>query len=101
MEHSTVMDEKYYLADLEFHINLANATKNRIHSSFIQAYTTFLQQLIIESSHAEKPIENEFHYHREIFDAVKASDAQLAYKAMQKHLEAASKNKMDGLVNSI
>ncbi|MFI3237713.1 MAG: FadR/GntR family transcriptional regulator [Lachnospiraceae bacterium] len=98
METSKVMDVDYYEADLEFHLNLAIASKNRIQASLIQAYTSFLKDLIIASSQAETPLEKEFHYHRHIYDAVERQEPEAAFIAMQEHLEAAKRNKFDSLV---
>lgn len=93
MERSVTMDQKYYEADLSFHLDLAKATQNRIHYSFIEAYTVVLQELIIASSKSEQPIEKQFHYHREVLKAVEEKDGMKAFLAMQKHLEAGKKNR--------
>lgn len=93
MEHALIMDEKYYEADLSFHLDLARATGNRIHYSFIEAYTKVLKELIIASSKAEQPIEQEFHYHRNVLDAIERKDGTAAFYEMQKHLEAGKKNR--------
>lgn len=93
MERSEIMDQKYYEADLSFHLDLAKATQNRIHYSFIEAYTTVLHELIIASSKSEHPIEKVHHYHRNVLEAVEQKDGARAFLEMQKHLEAGKRNR--------
>ncbi len=93
MEKSKYMDEKYYEADLAFHRKLANISRNKIFSTFIEAYTQVLKELIKETSKADIPLEQRFHYHRNILNAVSSQDEKLAAEAMEEHLVATDKNR--------
>lgn len=93
MEKSKEMDDAYYEADLSFHTALAKASGNKVLYSFISAYTSVLQELIIETSHFERPLEQIFHYHRNILNAVKEKDESMAMRAMQIHIEATYRNR--------
>lgn len=93
MEQENVSDEDYYAADLGFHIAMAKASKNRIHESVITAYTPVLLQLIVEASPSSCRYEPEYHYHRNILDAVKSGDGELAQEQMTIHLRATDKNR--------
>ncbi|OON93042.1 MAG: hypothetical protein ATN31_07170 [Candidatus Epulonipiscioides saccharophilum] len=93
MESSTSMDDSYYTADLNFHIQLAKISGNNILSGFVQAYSNVLQDLIILHSQDSSPIEQRFHYHRKVFEALKAQNPKNAKDSMVEHLIAAQNNK--------
>ncbi len=92
LENAISMDEEYYNADLSFHIKLADIGGNKIFKTFVNAYTNVLKDLIVTSSQASTPIEQQFHYHRKIYDAIAKQDSDAAYKAMEEHLVAAGEN---------
>lgn len=93
MEEENVSDEDYYEADLQFHITIAKASGNRIHEAIITAYTPILHQLIVESNPTDCRFEPKFHYHRNILDAVKNRDGDLAEEKMRDHLQATDQNR--------
>lgn len=93
MEKSKVMDDAYYEADLSFHILLAGASGNSMLHSLIKAYTSNLKKLIVASSKAQKPIEQNYHYHRNILEAVIKQDKEAAFNGMQTHLVVTKENK--------
>ena len=95
MEQATAMEEEYYKADLNFHVELARISGNRILQSFITAYTSILRDLIIESSNDVVPIEQRFHFHRNIYEAIRKQAGEGAETAMRKHLQATSDNRAE------
>lgn len=88
MEDDDVSDEAYYTADLEFHKAIAKASGNRIHESIITAYTPILYQLVVAATATHCRLEQEFHYHRNVLDAIKNRDGDLAEVEMRNHLIA-------------
>ncbi|MFI3254895.1 MAG: FCD domain-containing protein [Eubacteriales bacterium] len=93
MESKDVADEDYYVADLGFHCVMARASGNRIYESIITAYTPILLEMIVESSPNQCRYEPEFHYHRNILEAVKSRDGEKAKEEMTNHLRATDKNR--------
>ncbi len=91
MESDDIDDNAYYEADLQFHIVIAKASKNIIYQSIITAYTPILSDLIIASSPPNSRLEKEFHYHKNILEAIKNRDSELASKQMAIHLIATDK----------
>ncbi len=86
----TSTDEEYYKADLDFHITLARASRNRIYLSMITAYTPILLKLIEETTEIRhEPVH---HYHQKILEAVKSRDGELAEKQMWIHLQTTNEN---------
>ena len=49
MESCRAMDNKYYDADLDFHLGIARATGNTLLSSLIEAYTSYMRKLIVST----------------------------------------------------
>lgn len=93
MEKSKIMDDAYYEADLSFHIKLAAASGNSMLHLLIKAYTSNLRKLIIAASKADEPIEQQYHFHRRILDAVIRKDTKAAFNEMQEHLAVTKANK--------
>lgn len=99
MESAKTMDGAYYEADLAFHTDLAKISGNRLIESFIYAYSAVLKDLIIESSHADEPLEQRFHYHRNVLAAVKSKDAEAADCAMKEHVNATYQNRDNSYID--
>ncbi len=97
MESEDIDDDAYYDADLQFHIVIAKASKNQIYQSIITAYTPILRDLIIASSPSNCRLEKKFHYHKNILEAIKNRDSELASKQMSIHLEATDENSKNTL----
>lgn len=95
MEKPDVEDKEYYNADLDFHITIAKASGNRIYEAIITAYTPILHELIVVASPAHCRLEPKFHYHRNILDAIKNRDGQLAEEEMGHHLKATDQNRKE------
>lgn len=93
MEKSKIMDDAYYEADLSFHIKLAAASGNSMLHLLIKAYTSNLRKLIIAASKADEPIEQQYHFHRRILEAVIRKDTKAAFNEMQEHLAVTKANK--------
>lgn len=97
MESDDIDDDAYYDADLKFHVIIAKASGNRIHQAIITAYTPILRELIISSSPANCRLEKEFHYHRNVLEAIKNRDGKLAQEHMAIHLQATNDNRKKSL----
>lgn len=92
MESCQAMDNKYYGADLDFHLGIARATGNTLLSSLIEAYTSYMRKLIVSTPQSKVPIEQEFHYHRNILNEIEKGDSEKAAEKMSMHLSATRLN---------
>lgn len=94
MEASTSREEVYINADLDFHIKLVAAAENNILTCITKAYTPLLKKLIIVSNNTTENIENKFHFHRNIYQALIEKNGTLAGEYMNVHLCATEKNRI-------
>ncbi|MFI3212418.1 MAG: FadR/GntR family transcriptional regulator [Eubacteriales bacterium] len=91
MEKSAKMDEKYLESDFKFHKLLAASTKNPMIMAIVAAYSKWLEKSIFASSQTDENLEHNYHYHRNILEALERHDAYEARKYMEQHLEATCK----------
>ncbi len=92
MEGATQIDEKYLKSDFEFHQKLAYCAKNSMLAAIVCAYSGWLRQIIDETSNTNQDMEKNYHYHREIYEAVASGNSEIARKCMENHLAATYKN---------
>lgn len=93
MEASTCQDASYTAADLEFHLCLVKATQNKTLTCIATAYTPLMQELIVASNETARSLESDYHYHRNIYEAIVAGDGNAAIEAMRIHLKSTEENK--------
>lgn len=93
MENSVCEDATYIDADLNFHLYLVAATKNKALVAITSAYTPLLKRLITVSSNVNGSTERDFHYHRNIYDAILKKDPKSASRFMEIHLLVTEENK--------
>ncbi|UCD32587.1 MAG: FadR family transcriptional regulator [Desulfobacterales bacterium] len=74
-------------ADDEFHYALAEAANNRILLHIINATMGFLAKSRESYLLVEKRAERSLTHHREVLNAIKAENGDLAARAMRKHIE--------------
>lgn len=92
MEASNQIDDEYLECDLLFHKKLAECSRNRMLEAIVHAYSPCLDDIIQASSRTKTNLEKTYHYHRNIYEAVKEKDAQRAKEYMEAHLKAAHEN---------
>lgn len=92
MEKSKEMDDCYYTADLNFHLQLAKATKNNLLIAIVTSYTPMLKKSIFAASQTDYCIEQKFHYHRRIYESICEKNADQAVERMRVHLTATEDN---------
>ena len=85
MESCQAMDNKYYDADLDFHLGIARATGNTLLSSLIEAYTSYMRKLIVSTPQSKVPIEQEL-------NEIEKGDSEKAAEKMSMHLSATRLN---------
>ncbi|MFI3175132.1 MAG: FadR/GntR family transcriptional regulator [Bacillota bacterium] len=93
MENAKVVDEKYLEADFWFHQNVVYIAKNAMLSAIVTSYAKWLRKTIEATTNGDINLENTHHYHRNVYEAMKARDPALAQKHMSNHLYATSENK--------
>lgn len=91
MEKSEKIDENYLECDFKFHKVLVASTKNPMSVAIVSAYSEWLHKSILASSQTDENLEKNYHYHRNILEALERGDAYEARKYMEQHLEAAAK----------
>jgi GntR family transcriptional repressor for pyruvate dehydrogenase complex len=92
MEQSETMDDPYYTNDMEFHVNLVKATKNRLLLAMANAYIPILKEMVITSSQREYNIELHYHFHGKILECIRAKDCETAADTMKRHHAVTRKN---------
>lgn len=93
MERANEIDEVYLQNDHRFHTKLAECSRNKMLGAIVDAYSPLLDALIKQSNKTKSNIEKEYHYHRNIFEAVRDRNVQIAKCNMEAHLEATIKNR--------
>ena len=81
-ECQTEYNEEYTIADINFHIGIAYATKNKLLIAFYEAIKPLLTKIITYVIVTGGQLEADYGLHKEILDAIKAQDPQLAYDKM-------------------
>lgn len=92
MEKSERIDKNYRECDFKFHKVLVSSTKNPMSIAIVAAYSDWLEKSILASSPMNENLEQNYHYHRNILEAIEQRDSEAARKCMIEHLEAASLN---------
>ena len=92
MERSKTMDENYYRNDLNFHLQLAKATKNSLLIAIVTSYTPMLMKNIIAASQVDYCIEQKYHYHRNIYESICRKEPEQAVEYIRIHLAATEDN---------
>ncbi|MFI3171196.1 MAG: FadR/GntR family transcriptional regulator [Eubacteriales bacterium] len=88
MEKSERIDEKYLKCDFKFHKILVQSTKNPMSIAIVSAYSEWLQKSILATSQTDENLERNYHYHRNILEALERKDKEAARKYMEEHLFA-------------
>ena len=94
IEASDQSNEQLSEEDLEFHMNIALATKNNL----IIAVTGIISDIFIEYYNRivnVMGIQKAIKYHTEIFEAIKAHDSKLAREKMREHIGVTIKEVME------
>lgn len=81
----TTIDD-YVAADLNFHLCLAEASKNTVLASLTHAIRSLLREAITATYAVDGQTERRLRDHTRILDAIVANDPAAADKAMQDHL---------------
>lgn len=92
MENAVTMDDDYYTHDLQFHVDLVRAARNKLLTTLVAAYTPLLKDVVVTSSQLDYVIEQRHHFHRNIFDAIVARDGAKAKEMMRLHLKVNREN---------
>ena len=92
MERSEYMDDMYFTNDMEFHVNLIKAARNRLLLTMANAYIPILKNMVITASQHDYNIELHYHFHREILEGVLAGDGEKAAETMRRHHFITKKN---------
>ncbi len=95
MEMSEKIDEKYLDCDFKFHKVLVASTKNPMSVAIVSAYSKWLEKSILASSQTVENLERNYHYHRNILEALEAKDPKAARKRMEEHLDVARDNHLN------
>jgi len=89
LESSRSEKEAYIQLDLEFHLAVAKAAQNRILSQVIGFFQNLLRvwmEITYDETHGST---DSVLAHRELFEAIRAEDANAARRIMQKHTSGA------------
>ncbi len=93
MEEFDEIGDEYLNIDHQFHRKLAQCSRNKMLSVIVNAYSGLLDKVIKTSTNTKNNLEREYHYHRNIYDAVAEGNAKKAKLMMENHLKAAHRNR--------
>jgi len=92
MDNSMENAEAFIEADLDFHLALAQATKNSLIPLLIDPVVDMLQEQRIRIFETDKGSEHGLFHHKRILQCIIQHNAQAAYDAMTAHLEQVRKD---------
>lgn len=86
MEAGLAHETQYITADLQFHLAVAAATRNRIALRMMRAVRDILQRALAQVYHIPGSPQRSILQHRQILQAIAARDAEGARRRMLEHL---------------
>jgi len=86
LSNSSPLD-KYYAADLDFHLQVAKASHNKAMTLFIETLRPLLQKAILACAKTIERPELNKPYHGPILEASKEKDGKNSARTMEEHLE--------------
>jgi GntR family transcriptional regulator, transcriptional repressor for pyruvate dehydrogenase complex len=91
MEHADGNEELASIADLDFHVAIANATHNKLLMNLMSSVSALTSETIQETRkvllYSENQVEDLQIEHRRIFEAIKMKQPEQARQAMLEHLQ--------------
>ncbi|MDR7484684.1 MAG: FadR/GntR family transcriptional regulator [Armatimonadota bacterium] len=97
MEAGLSSQDRYITADLQFHLAVASATRNRVALRMMHAVRDLLQQALARIYHIPGSPQRSILQHRAILDAIAAGDADGARQRMREHLQRVEREVHDFL----
>jgi GntR family transcriptional repressor for pyruvate dehydrogenase complex len=85
-------EEEFINADLRFHLNVAEATRNRVAIHLMDAIRGLLQRALSSSYHVSGSPLRAIEMHRLILEAIRDRRPDLARERMQKHVESVERD---------
>jgi GntR family transcriptional regulator, transcriptional repressor for pyruvate dehydrogenase complex len=86
MEQGLASEERFIMADLRFHLAVAEATKNRVIVHLMNAIRSLLQRSLSSSYHIKGSPERAVEMHRLILEAIGERHPEGARQLMQEHV---------------
>lgn len=86
MEDGLGSEEDFITADLQFHLIVAEATRNRVIQHLMNAIRSLLQRSLASSYHISGSPERAIEMHRLILEAIEAQRPEEARQRMQEHV---------------
>jgi GntR family transcriptional repressor for pyruvate dehydrogenase complex len=86
MEEGLASEERFIMADLRFHLAVAEATKNRVIVHLMNAIRSLLQRSLSSSYHIKGSPERAVEMHRLILEAIGERHPEEARQLMQEHV---------------
>ena len=87
MRNSLATNEEYQNADIEFHLEIAKASQNKVFTIILQIIRPLIEDMITETMKNTHRPELSLKFHEKIFIAIKNKDPNLAASAMKEHLQ--------------
>jgi GntR family transcriptional repressor for pyruvate dehydrogenase complex len=87
MEAGLASEEAFAAADLRFHLLLADASRNRLIASLMDAIRALLERVLALSYHVPGGPEGAIEQHRRILQAIADGEPDVARARMEQHLE--------------
>lgn len=87
MEQGLGSAERYIGGDLQFHLSVVTAARNRVAAYMMQAIREVTRRALLSVYYIPGSPQRSMEQHRRIYEAVEAGDREGARRAMQEHLE--------------
>jgi GntR family transcriptional regulator, transcriptional repressor for pyruvate dehydrogenase complex len=84
--------DEYLKADMAFHFAIADAARNQLLSQFLMLIRNLMRQWVSVSLRIDGVAQEALTQHREIAEAIRKGDEELAGHAMSRHLDAMGKH---------
>ncbi len=91
MRDNMTSTEAYVKADIDFHMAIAESSKNKVFFLILQTIRPLLEEMIEETLKYNHRPEQSMGYHEKIYSAIKEHRPSAAVKAMREHLNATEK----------
>lgn len=79
--------KEYTNADVEFHLAIAKASKNKLFALILQIIRPLLEEMIEQTLQINHKPERSMKFHERIFKGIQSMDSELSSLAMKEHLE--------------
>lgn len=91
MRDNMASTEEYVKADIDFHMAIAKASRNKVFHLILLTIRPLIEEMIAQTLKVHHRPERSMKYHEKIFEAINGRNPDAAVHAMKEHLEGTRK----------